>query len=239
MIKIRRNCKEIEGRSVGAIKSVKTGEKQWSARFHSLKEASTKSALCCETISQPQQVRYEIATSLRNRYFAAKSFRSLKPLSAKIFAAAKHPLDTQVPFRSTVTSFRSCETATKSQSVKTPNFATKAPFRRVFRSCEAPLWHMSAILQHSSPHFAAAKQAAKMAFCCENDILLRNWPSSVKIKTTLDIPLFFIKTGHLSCQKVSERKNTKATFCSLSHLSPKPRKPPAITFGHFLQSAMA
>ena len=78
-----------------------------------------------------------------------------------------------------------------------------------------------------------------MSFCCENDLLLRNQPSSAKIKTTLDIPLFFIKTGHLSCQKVSERKNTKATVRSLYHLSPKPREPLAITSGHFLQSAMA
>ncbi|RVW70612.1 hypothetical protein CK203_056524 [Vitis vinifera] len=78
-----------------------------------------------------------------------------------------------------------------------------------------------------------------MAFCCENDLVLRNRPSSAKIKTTLDIPLFFIKTGHLSCQKVSKRKNTRATVCSLSHLSPKPREPSAITSGHFLQSAMA
>ena len=77
-----------------------------------------------------------------------------------------------------------------------------------------------------------------MAFCYENDLLLRNRPSSAKIKTTLDIPLFFIKTGHLSCQKVSKRKNTRATVRSLSHLSPKLRDPPAITSGHFLQSAM-
>ena len=73
----------------------------------------------------------------------------------------------------------------------------------------------------------------------ENDLLLRNRPSSAKMKTTLDIPLFFIKTGHLSCQKVSERKNTRATVRSLSHLSPKPCEPPAITSDHFLQSAMA
>ena len=76
MIKIRRNCKEIEGKSFGARKSVKTREKQGSAKFRSLKEASAKSALCCETISQPQQVRCEIVTSLRNRHFVAKPFHS-------------------------------------------------------------------------------------------------------------------------------------------------------------------
>ncbi|KAL6319130.1 hypothetical protein AAG906_011210 [Vitis piasezkii] len=58
------------------------------------------------------------------------------------------------------------------------------------------------------------------------------------LKTTLTL-FFFIKTCHLSCQKGSERKNTRATIHSLSRLSLKPRKPPAITFGHFLQSAMA
>ena len=70
MIKIRRNCKEIEVKLFGARKSVKTGEKQGSAKFRSLKEASAKSALCCETISQPQQVRCEIATLLRNHFAA-------------------------------------------------------------------------------------------------------------------------------------------------------------------------
>ena len=49
----------------------------------------------------------------------------------------------------------------------------------------------------------------------------------------------FIKIGHLSCQKGSERKNTRATIRSLSHLSLKPREPLAIISGQFLQSAMA
>ena len=157
MIKIRRNCKEIEGMSFGAIKSVKTGEKQWSARFHSLKEASTKSALCCETISQPQQVRYKIAISLRNRYFVAKSFRSLRPLFAKIFAAAKHPLGTRVPLRSTVTlisqlrngcEMPKCKNSQFSQPkphsagsfvTAKPPFGTRVPFQSLvhsFRNCE-------------------------------------------------------------------------------------------------------
>ena len=72
MISCRRNCKEIKGKSFGARKSVKQGKKQRSVRFRSLKEASVK------------------------------SFHSLRPLFAKIFAAAKHPLGTRVPFRSTV-----------------------------------------------------------------------------------------------------------------------------------------
>ena len=95
MIKIRRNCKEIEGKSFGARKSVKTGEKQGSAKFRSLKEASAKSALCCETISQPQQVHCEIATSLRNCHFATKS-----PLCCEIISQPQAPL---------YENFRSCE----------------------------------------------------------------------------------------------------------------------------------
>nr|CAN75108.1 hypothetical protein VITISV_010026 [Vitis vinifera] len=47
--------------------------------------------------------------SLRKRHFAMKCFRSPMPPSAKIFVAAKPPLGTRVPFRNTVTPFRSCE----------------------------------------------------------------------------------------------------------------------------------
>ena len=42
------------------------------------------------------------------------------------------------PFRKV---FCSCETAAKLQSVKIPNFAAKAPFRRVFCSCEMAAKH--------------------------------------------------------------------------------------------------
>ncbi|RVW31008.1 hypothetical protein CK203_100673 [Vitis vinifera] len=126
-----RNCKEIEGRSLGARKRVKAGKSSGLRDFAAPK------------------VRCEIKPSLRNRHFAAKSFHSLMPFSVKIFTAAKLALGTRVPLRSTVTSFRSCEMAAKSQSVKTPNFAAKAPFRMVFRSCETTLWHTSAISQHS------------------------------------------------------------------------------------------
>ena len=39
-------------------------------------------------------------------------------------------------------------------------------------------WHTSATSQHRNSHFAAAKRIAKMAFCCEFGVLLRNlnWP---------------------------------------------------------------
>ena len=54
------------------------------------------------------------------------------------------------------------------------NFTAEMPFGRVFRSCETTLWHTSAILQHSSPHFEAAKWSAKMPFCCKMISKLQN-----------------------------------------------------------------
>ena len=99
----------------------KTGEKQGSARFCSL----------CE-ISQP----------LRNRHFAAKPVRSAIALSAKIFTAAKPFLAHECHFVAQEHPFRSCETHCE---VVKPDFATKVPFRRVFRGCETTFWHMSAI----------------------------------------------------------------------------------------------
>ncbi|RVW78556.1 hypothetical protein CK203_049769 [Vitis vinifera] len=45
------------------------------------------------------------------------------------------------------------------------------------------------------------------------------------------------KTGEK--QRVQKERTPEQPFVSLSRLSPKPCEPPAITFGHFLQSAMA
>ena len=131
MIKIKRNCKEIEGESFGAK----------SERKQSKNRAKTRAKTGVCEISQP----------LRNRHFAAKPIRSLMPLSANPRMAHECHFAAQEPL------FRSCETAAKLQSVKIPNFAAKAPFCRVFRSCEAKFWHTSAISQHSDSHFAAAK----------------------------------------------------------------------------------
>ena len=163
MIKIRRNCKRNEGKSFGARKVQKQGKNRGLRDF----AAFAKSALCCKTISQPQQVRCGIATSPRNSHFVAKPFRSLRPLSAKIFAAAKPFLAHECHFAAQWPSFCSCETAAKSQIVKNPNFAAKAPFRRVFRSCKTNFWHMSAISQHSEPHFTAAKWLRKCHFAAK------------------------------------------------------------------------
>ena len=129
MIKIRRNCKEIEGRSVGAIKSVKTGEKQWYARFRSLKEASAKSVLCYKTILQPQQVHCEIATSLRN-YFAAPRSRCKNATSLRNYFAkdGRFRRDTLIPQRLLL----GCETV----SQRSANFAEAAKSRRpLFLPC--------------------------------------------------------------------------------------------------------
>ncbi|RVX10776.1 Transposon Ty3-I Gag-Pol polyprotein [Vitis vinifera] len=88
-------------------------------------------SMVCE-ISQPKIAPCENGHRLRNNFAAPwcllrnrglgcengpplrNKFRSPTPSSAKIFAAAKPPLGTRVPFRSTVTPFRSCEMAAKS-----------------------------------------------------------------------------------------------------------------------------
>nr|CAN76173.1 hypothetical protein VITISV_022745 [Vitis vinifera] len=98
----------------------------------------------------------EISQPLRNRHFAAKPVRSLRPLSAKIFAAAKPLLAHECHFVAQESPFCSYETAANHQSMKDPIFAGKAPFRKGFHSCEATFWHMSAISQHNEPHFATA-----------------------------------------------------------------------------------
>nr|CAN76717.1 hypothetical protein VITISV_013177 [Vitis vinifera] len=65
MIKIRRNCKEIEGRSLGVKRSSRAREKPWSARFRSLKRAPAKITLGCEIISQPPSTRCRCEISYR------------------------------------------------------------------------------------------------------------------------------------------------------------------------------
>ena len=105
MIKIKRNCKEIERKSFGVKRSKNRG----------------KTGVC--EISQP----------LRNRHFAAKPVRSLRSLSAKIFAAAKPLLAHECHFAAQEHLFRSCETHYEEEK---PDFATKVPFRKGFLGCE-------------------------------------------------------------------------------------------------------
>ncbi|RVW47772.1 hypothetical protein CK203_091769 [Vitis vinifera] len=130
-------AKKLKG-SLSEQKGSKTWQKQGKNRGLRDFATSAKSALCCKTNSQPQAPLCEI-------------FAAAKPILAhECHFAAQEPL------------FCSCETAAKLQNVKNPNFATKAPFGRVFRNCETNFWHTSAISQHSESHFAAAK-------CCETN----------------------------------------------------------------------
>ncbi|RVW63942.1 hypothetical protein CK203_056804 [Vitis vinifera] len=118
MIKIKRNCKEIEGKKseqIGAkseSNGPKTGEKQGKNRGLRDFAASAKSKFCCETSSQPNCPLCE-------------SFRSCET-----------KFGTRVPLRSTVAPFRSCESGCEPPKHEILHFAEKAPFRRVFGSCE-------------------------------------------------------------------------------------------------------
>ena len=187
MIKIKRNCKEIEEKKseqnrskIGVKRSEnrgKTGEKQGSARFRSLCEIEillrNQFAASCPSLRKFSQLRNQVwhtsATSQhRSPHFATtKRLQSSKMWKILIsqpklhfvgyFAAAKPILVHECHFVAQWPSFRNCETAAKLQIMKIPNFAAKAPFRREFRNYETNFWHTSAISQHSEPYFAAAK----------------------------------------------------------------------------------
>ena len=118
MIKIKRNCKEIEEKKSEQNRS-QTERKQGRNRG--------KTGVC--EISQP----------LRNRNFAAKPVRSPITLSAKIFAAAKPILAHECHFAAQEPSFRSCESGCES------TFGTRVPFRstvtlisQLRNGCEIP-----------------------------------------------------------------------------------------------------
>ena len=136
-----------------------------------------------------------------------------------------------------------------------PLRSTGAPISQLLNGCEAPkrensqfhsqssipqgisqlrnrFWHTSATSQHSDPHFTAAKWAVKIVFFYETPLLLQNWPSSAKLKMTFNIPLFFIYTGHLSCERVSKGGNAIAADCSSPCSSPTTCEPPIIFSGH-------
>ena len=116
-----------------------------------------ENSVVCE-ISQPKIAPCKIATSLRN-YFAAPRSRCENATSLrKDFAAPctplrkfsqlrNHLLAHECHFAASYPHFASAKWLRNLQSVKIPIFAAKAPFRKVFRSCETPLWHTSAISQ--------------------------------------------------------------------------------------------
>ncbi|KAL6319612.1 hypothetical protein AAG906_020689 [Vitis piasezkii] len=106
-IRVGENVKKLKGKNPAKLALAKP--------FCNLKEADAESKCLCEAPS------------------FAKSFRNSIDSSAKIFAAAKPILAHECHFTRQSPYFaKRC----KLQSMKIPNFAVKAPFRRVFRSCE-------------------------------------------------------------------------------------------------------
>ena len=104
-------------KSGGITKKLKEGI--WESRGA---QKQGKSMVC--EILQPKKGPCENGPWLRNNFVApkhplwkspptAKWFRSLLSPCAKIFAAAKPPLGTRVPFRSAILSFRSCKMGCK------------------------------------------------------------------------------------------------------------------------------
>ena len=126
MIKIRRNCKEIERKSFGAKTEQKQGKNRGLWDF----VASTKSALCCKTSSQPQAPLCE-------------NFRSCET-----------NFGTRVPLRSTRASVSQLRNALRRGKAW---FRNKSPIPQRISRLRKHFWHTSAISQHSDPHFAAAK----------------------------------------------------------------------------------
>nr|CAN76678.1 hypothetical protein VITISV_022013 [Vitis vinifera] len=106
----------------------------------------------------------EISQPLRNRHFAAKPVRSLRPLYAKIFAAAKPLLAHECHFAAQEPPFRSCETTAKLLSVKIPNFAAKAPFRRLRNQLLAHECRKNSQFSQPKPHSAGSFSIAKPLF---------------------------------------------------------------------------
>ena len=155
MIKIRRNCKE-NWKEVFRSQTERKHSKNRGLRDF---VASAKSTLCYKTSSQPQTPLCKNFRSCKTTFGTRVPLRSTgapisklrigceapKLHSAGYFADAKHILAHECHFAAQWPSFRSCKTATKSQNVKNPNFAAKAPFCKVFQSSETTFWHTSAI----------------------------------------------------------------------------------------------
>ena len=97
------------------LKEVKEGS--WESRGAQKQGES----MACE-ISQPKVTRCE------NHPLAVKWFRSLLAPSVKIFSAAKRPHGTQVPFRSPIHPFRSCEMVAEPPHLEILHFAAETPF---------------------------------------------------------------------------------------------------------------
>ena len=225
MISCWRKCKEIERKSIGAKTEQKQGKNRGLRDF----AATARLALRCETVSQPKRSRCGINVSLRKRSSFAKPISQLNWLFCENFHSCEIDFGTRVPLHSTgapILQLRNGCEATKREN---------SQFRRVFRSCETNFGTRVPFRNTVTPISQMQNGLRKSFFFCKNSILLRNRPSSVKLKMTFNISLFFINTGHLSCERVSERGNAIATVCSLPYLSPTTREPPVIPSGHHFQ----
>ena len=108
-------------------------------------------------------------------YFAAQA-----PPPAKIFAAAKHPLGTWVPFRSPSPHFALAKPSTKPSKAPKASFRNQSPILQLQNPLRnTPLAHECHFAAPPS-HFAAAKWAAKMPLSCENCPWLWNEPPPTK-----------------------------------------------------------
>ena len=111
--------------------------------------------------------------------------------------------------------------------MKIPDFATKVPFRRVFRNCESDFG--TRVPLHSTVTFISQLRNG-LRSGCENGFLLRNWLFSAKLNLTLSLPLFLYIP--LSCEKGFKIERAILADCSSPSSSPTPRKPPVIFSDH-------
>ena len=87
-----RNCKENEGRSLGAKKEFKSKENSWPARFHGLRDFAAKGGPCengpwMQNYFAAKIASCEIATSVRNYFVAPRSRYENATLLRNHFAA--------------------------------------------------------------------------------------------------------------------------------------------------------
>ena len=143
-------------------RSSKARENSWPARFRSQRRPLRKWPLAVKLFRSQN-------SPLRNRHFAAKLFCSPKKPLRKHHFAVKSFCSPMPPFAKF---FAAAKWLRNPQSVKTPIFAAKAPFRRVFRSCETPLWHTSAISQYT-PLISQLQNGLRNG--------IRKWPSTTKL----------------------------------------------------------
>ncbi|RVW96534.1 Pro-Pol polyprotein [Vitis vinifera] len=148
--------------------------KRWHDQLVTKKEFSRDKESCYMTLSFTY-FRESSNQGGRNCKENEGRFQGAKRSSkARNFNAAKPPLGTRVPFRSTVTPFRSCEMAAKSPKRKISNFRSHNPISQGVSQLRNTLLAHECHFAAQYPHFAPAKWAAKMAPGCENPIWLRN-----------------------------------------------------------------